>query len=478
MAKKQKNFKEKTLSGVLWSAVGTLGLQAFALAFGLVLMAMLPPEDFGDFAMVFSIVGFSTILLDFGFGQALINKRNADDLDFSSVFWLNTAIGIVLFALIWLISGPLSQFYATPRIKEVTQALSLVFFINALGVVQRAHLMKNLRLKQLAMTEILSALLSWGGAVLMAYMGYGIWSLVGQRIVQALAFVTFLWIASGWRPSFAYQSARIKEIMNFSLNLFANQSVNYLANNIDKVLIGKFVGAGAVGIYGRSYSIVMRPTNSINQLLYKVFFPTYSNIQEEDARVREIHKGVAEIVFLLVGTFMSVLFFMAEPLIQAVYDEEWYGMIPIVQALCAASTVVVISMVHGNVYLAKGRSGLLFKVNLASRIITILGIVIGLQFGIFYVAVSLIITFAVRLLLSSYFLERLVGFTIGDLFQAMVRPLGILLPILMAGWVCEYYDIGIFVQILFMLSMGALFFLLIKPPLYHQAVELLNKKRR
>lgn len=414
-----KLLKEKAINGFFWSFMSQFGRQVLTLVITIFLARLLSPKEFGLIALVTAITGFASIFSEMGYGAALIQKKDVTDKDYSSVFWVNVLIGLFLTLLFSFGSELVAAFYDNPDLKLITILLSLNFILNAFTIVQRIQLVKEIKFKVLAKIELIAIFISGFVAVILAMYGFGVYSLVVQIISISVVSNIILWYNSNWRPTFLIDKASIKSLNKFSLNLLGNQIFNYWTKNLDNLLIGKFIGAEALGLYSRSYSLLAYRVNSVSKVLSNVMFPTLSNIQDDNKRIKNIYLKVVKVICFVVFPLIVGLYVTAENIILLLFGENWMEMVPVFKALSIYGFALAIGSVHGNIYLAKGRTGLQLKVGVFFKSLSILAIIIGLKWGVLGVAYCL----GIVSLLSQFPQIRITGNLIGLKLKEVINSL-------------------------------------------------------
>lgn len=348
-------------SGVAWTTLAKVVSQATGIGVTLLLARLLTPRDFGLVGMVSVFSGFVALLGELGFGAALVQKSELEERHLSTVFWFNTAAGVLLGGAMAAAAPLLAEFYAEPKLVGLTRAVALSFVIMPLGAVHQAVLSRKLGFKSLAWVDTLVALLSAVVAVVAALRGLGPWALVLRSLTVAAAGVVGLWLAAGWRPRLSFDARALKELLGFSANLFAFNAVNYWARNGDQLLIGKVLGAASVGIYARAYSTMTMPISEVTSVLTKVMFPTLSRLQHRHDEFRALYLRSLENIALLTFPLMAVLLAIANPFVLSVFGPNWAEVVPVLQVLCPVAAVQSIGTTAGWIYQATGRTDVLFR---------------------------------------------------------------------------------------------------------------------
>ncbi len=228
------SFRTRTVNALSWSFASKFTSQAISIVFGIILARLLVPEDFGLIAMIMVMMGFAGLLADVGLGSALIQKIDVNEDHYSSVFWANNVLGLVLAIIMMLLSPLIAAFYKQPELELITIVLSINFMFGALAMVPRARLSKKMAFRELAIIDLLEMFLSGGVAVAMAAAGYGYWSLVSQKIAASISSAILLWVIARWKPKLSYNMAAVKELVKFSFSVFLTRSLQYISRNISQ----------------------------------------------------------------------------------------------------------------------------------------------------------------------------------------------------------------------------------------------------
>jgi len=416
-------FRDRTLSALGWSLGGQLGRQAASFVIGIVLARLLSPEEFGLVAMVTVLTGFAAVLADFGFGAALVQKDDAEERHFSSVFWVNLTVGFLL-TLVFAGAAPLvASFYETPELVGITVAMSLTFLLSSINVVQRTRLSKALDFQRLSLIEVASLIVSSVVAVILATMGFGVWALVFHAVGRSAVEAALLWILNDWRPHRILDRAALAELIGFSGSLMGTQALNYWARNLDDLLVGRVFGEQALGAYNKAYSVMLFPLENISRVIGRVMFPALSLVKENRELVASVFLRSTRSISLVTFPMMLGLLVTAEPFVIGLLGPQWRPMIPILQVLCFVGLVQSVTTLTGSLYLSQGRADLQLRVGLALKVVTLAGIVIGLRWG----PVGVAIGYGAATVINSYpafrFAGGLVGLRFIDLLRAVFATL-------------------------------------------------------
>jgi O-antigen/teichoic acid export membrane protein len=374
-------FKEKTIRGGL----AKVGAQAttFSLRFGslMVLAHLLDPKDFGLVGMVTAFTGILNLFRDFGLSAAAVQRLKVTEEQVSTLFWINLLVGAALTLLVIAMAPVIAAFYREPRLLWVTVILASGFIVNAAGVQHSALLQRQMRFTTMAGIDVLSLAISITVGIAMALRGYGYWSLVATALVPTLVTTTCLWLAAAWIPGKPRQGTGLRSMLRFGGTLTLNGIVVYIAYNLDKVLLGRWWGAQAVGLYGRAYTLINIPTENLNTAAGEVAFPALSRVQDDPVRLKRYFlKGYSLVLALTVPITIACALF-ANDLIPVVLGPKWHEAIPIFRLL--SPTMLILAFINPLIWLvlSLGMVGRSLRVGLVYAPIVIAGCVAGLPYG-------------------------------------------------------------------------------------------------
>jgi O-antigen/teichoic acid export membrane protein len=376
-----KDIKHRTLRGGL-AKVCAQGA-TFTLRIGslMVLARLLDPKDFGLVGMVTAFTGVLNMFRDFGLGAAAVQSANVTEEQVSTLFWINLGVGGTLTLLMMAMAPAIAAFYHEPRLVWVAVLLACGFLFNAAGVQHSAYLQRRMRFTVMAGIDVMALVISIVVGISMAARGYGYWALAAMAVAPPLVVTAGLWIASGWIPGRPRKRAGVRSMMRFGGTMTLTGLVVYIAYNFEKVLLGRFWGAQAVGLYGRAYQLITIPTDNLNSSVGEVAFSALSRLQHDPVRFRSYFlKGYSLVLALTLPlTIMCALF--ANDLISVLLGPKWHDAIAIFRLL--SPTILIFAMINPLAWLlfSLGMLGRSLKVALVLAPLVIAGYVAGLPYG-------------------------------------------------------------------------------------------------
>lgn len=417
-----KDLKHKTIRGGaarLFSQGANFAIRVVSL---MVLARLLDPADFGLVGMVTAVTGVLTMFRDFGLSSAAVQWANISEEQSSTLFWINVLVGVLL-TLVAVAMAPLVvAFYHEPRLFRVTAVLALSFLFNAAGVQHSALLQRQMRFTTLAMISTLAWLIGTALAIGGAKLHYGYWALVAMALAVPLTTTICLWVATAWVPGRPRRRTGIIHMMRFGGTITANGLVMYIASNFEKVLLGRYWGVDALGIYGRAYQLVNIPTDNLNQAAGEVAFSALSRVKDDPERTRNYFlKGYSLVLAMTLPVTMACAFF-AEDIIRVLLGPKWMGAAPIFRFL--APTILAFAVLNplGWLMNSLGLVGRGLKIALVLGPLMIAGYAIGLRHGPQGVAIAYSSTMVLAVMPLIAWAVRGTAITIGDIVKTIAKP--------------------------------------------------------
>ena len=368
------DLREQTITGLGWSGISQILRQFLTIGIGISLARILLPADFGLIALVSVFTRFAGVLGDFGFSSALIQRKKVSEDHFSSVFWCNLLLGVGITIVLILLAPSIAVFFEKPELQSLAILASLNFSLTPLSAVHRARLRRELSFRSLGIIDVAGVIAAGGTGIVMAKLGYGVWSLVAMELAGTMAIViTSFWVTR-WIPQCRFKLQALGDLSKFSLNMIGTNIFNYWIRNLDNLLIGKFLGETQLGLYSRAYSLMFMPISQISEVLRNVMFPSLSRVGNEIDRVRAIYLRSTAAIWFISAPAMVGLFAVSPHAIPFLLGDKWLPIIPIFQLLCLLGAAQSVLSTVGWIYLSQGRTDLMFKWSIFAGIIIIHGL--------------------------------------------------------------------------------------------------------
>lgn len=360
-----------------------------SIVFTIWLARLLSPEDFGVLAMIAVFTGLAQLLSDVGLGAALIQNRNTTEDHYSSVFWFNVAVGATMTVAFIALAPSIANFYDTPVIEPLLGVLAFQFIIGSLVLVPQQRLIKHLKFGKISIANIVAMLVSNSLGVYLAMEGFGVWSLVWKALTQTILITVIIYLLAHWLPKLIFSLKAIKELFLFSVYVLGTELLQYFTNNLDSLIVGRFLGAESAGLLDRSKSLKTLPLANVSSVIGNVMFPALSLLKDDTARVKAVYLRSTGAIAFATFPLMIGLMAVADNFVIGLLGDQWSGMIFLFQVLCIGGIASSIVTVTGSVYKSQGASKLQFHTNLITKPITISLVLVGINWGLLGVVIAL-----------------------------------------------------------------------------------------
>jgi PST family polysaccharide transporter len=417
------DIKERVLRGGLAKLCGQGAMSGLRVAFMVILARLLEPNDFGLVAMVTGVTAVLELFTTAGLSAAAVQRSTITDEQMSTLFWINMLVGIILALLCWSIAPLLVGFYQEPRLFWPTAAIGAAFIFSSAGVQQNALLQRQMRYATLTAIEVISQFASVCVGVSLALAGYGYWALVGAGVVLPASMTVCMWVVTAWIPGRPRWDAELPSMLRFGGTVTLNGVVIYIAYNLDKVLLGRFWGAAALGYYSMAGQLINVPTATLNRVVGEVAFSALSRLQHDVVRFRSYFlKGYQLVVSMTLPITVFAATF-AEDIVLVILGGKWAEAVPIFRLL--SPTILVFGMINPLAWLvlSSGRQARSLNLAVIIAVLVIAAYIIGLPYG--PKGVALAFSTAMMLWLVPHVIWAVYGMSVSawDLFRTAGRPL-------------------------------------------------------
>lgn len=443
------NLRSRVLRGAAWTTSAALGVQASRLLFGVALARLLTPHEYGiaGMALVFSalVVGIS----DLGLGAGLVQRTAISETDRSTVFWTTLALGAVLTAVGIVLSWPIAAFFGEPEVQPLFAAVSSGFVVVALGRVHAVLLQRDMAFKAISLRVMAATIAGGVVAVVLAALGYGPWALVGMNLANGVVTTVLLWAFSPWHPSFTFSMASLRDLGGFGLNVFGSRVFEYVQGNADKVLVGRFLGSSALGIYNIAFSLVVLPFLALVLALVDALFPAMSRVQGDADRVAAGWLNATRMLVAITLPAMLGLVVVAPDLVAVVLGDKWLAAVEVLQPLALAMAIYSVVAFSTTVFMALDRTSLVLRFTVCEVAVTTAALAVGLRWGIEGVAVAYLASVAIMRASLGWLTTRALGLSPMVPLRALAGVVQAALVMTGAAWAARLtlLDLGVPVEL-------------------------------
>lgn len=402
-------LKDKAISGVKWNAIGRFSTQGVNFIIGLILARLLSPSDYGVVGMVGIFFAIAQTFIDSGFGSALIRKNDCTDTDYSTAFYFNVIVGLVCCILLWVASPLIANFFNTPILKDLVKVMSLNMFVSSFAIVHGTKLTHAVDFKSQSIIKLITAIISGVCGVLMAYKGFGVWSLVYQQLMATGLRVVLLYVVTKWLPKLEFSKGSFKYLFNFGSKILAASLLHTIYANMTTMIIGKFYSAKDLGYYSRGESLATYPSTNITGILQSVTYPVLSKIQDDDEHLIQSYRKLISMTSLVIFFGMFLLAALAKPLIVTLLTDKWLDAVIYLQIFCFAYMFDHICALNLNILYVKGYSNLVLKLEVIKKTISISMILAAVPFGVMAICIARALYTQIAVVINTYYTGKLFG---------------------------------------------------------------------
>lgn len=414
------SLSNKAAKGVVWASIDRFSMMGLQFAVNLILARLLIPADFGAIGMLAIFIAVTTVLIDGGFGSALIQKKTPTQIDYSTIFYWNVIFSTFLYAILFLCAPLIADFYKMPILSGVLRGWGLTLIINSILTVQRVKLQKSLAFQTLAITNICAYVTGSVAGIVMAYRGWGVWSLVTMQVLYAAIAVVVLAIITHWHPSFCFSKESMRELFSFGGFIMAASILQEVCKNLQGILIGKKFSATQMGYFSQAYKLDNITSYSIPQVIVQVMYPVYSSIQDERERLNDMVLMNIRVISFLIFPLLALLILIGEPLITLLYGDKWLPAVPYFQVLCVGGFFVCLQNVNFYAVAAVGKSKQLFYWSFYKWGFLLVALITGMTIGMYGILWGMVLSNLNIFLVNCFLASRHVGIRVDSQLKALI----------------------------------------------------------
>lgn len=457
-------LKKKTLTGLFWTFTEVISNQGIQFLIQIFLARLILPEEFGLIGMITVFIAISNSIIDSGFSNALIREKEVNQNDYSTVFYFNLITAIVIYVILYFLSPMISVFFAQPKLSLILRVLAITIIINAFGIIPRAILTRKINFKAQMIINISSSLVSGFIAIILAYKGFGIWSLVFRTIIMQFMQALMLSIVNKWRPSLVFSKNSFEKLFGFGWKLLVSGLIDTIYNNLYYMVIGKMYSASDLGYYTNAQKLRDIAATSISTAVQKVSYPVLSCMQNEEEVLKNMYKKIIKSSVYITFPVMFGLAIVARPLILILFGDNWSKSIIYFQILCLAGMLYPLHAINLNILQVKARSDLFLKLEILKKCVSIILIAIAIlsKWGVIGLIWMQVVSSVISFFINSYYSKSIIGYStlnqMKDILPILIITLFMGITTYFIGTFVPNYN---FIKILIQISFGSVFFIVI-----------------
>jgi O-antigen/teichoic acid export membrane protein len=404
-------LKRKATDGLLWSGIDKFSTMFLQFVLGIVLARILVPHDYGLIGMIAVFIAIGQSLVNSGFYAALIQKKDVNDRDHSTIFYFNLITSILLYGILFLSSGYIADFYKEPLLVDLIRIVGLNIIIMSFSLIHRVILTINIDFKTQAIVNITASLLGGVVGIVLAIYGYGVWALVYQLLCKNLTTSLMFWILNHWKPLIVFDSKSFKALFGFGSNLLISELLRIFFRNIYLIIIGKTYNAEELGYFTRAILFKQIPGTLVNSILQSVTFPLLVKVIDNDAKTKDILERSVRLSGFLLSPVTFIFLFYSEPIILVLLTEKWLPSVLLLQILSLEIIFLPVQFVNLNYLNAKGRSDLFLYLEVIKNILTIVVIIATYKLGLVQLVIGYVGVSFLSFFINTYFTKKFIRYS-------------------------------------------------------------------
>lgn len=452
----EESLKNTTVRGVEWSIADTLSYQGITFLVGMVLARILSPEEYGLIGIITIFIIVFDAIVDGGFSNALIRKNDADDLDYSTVFYANLVVSILLATLLFFSSSAIGSFFKQPQLVPLTKVMSSIIIINAFVIIQRTILVKRIDFKTQTKCSLISSLIGGAVGIGMAVGGFGVWSLVGQQVSMQLGRAILLWCSTRWYPKLRYSWERFNALFSFGWKLLLSSIISTLWNQVYQVVIGKCYTPATLGQFTRAQQFSTICSSNLTAVVQRVSYPVLSRIQDDKPRLKDAYRRVIKTTVLMSFVLMLGMAAVAKSMIQVLIGDQWLPAVPYLQIICLYMMLYPLHAINLNMLQVQGRSDIYLKLEIMKKGVAVIPVLLGIFVNIYWMLAGCVITDIFAFYLNAHYSGPFINYGFMDQIKDILPSLGIALAMALLVFCLSFLPISPFILLPLQIVAGAL----------------------
>lgn len=469
-------IRNKTIKGVGWSFADNIFNQGITFLVGLILARLLTPEEYGLIGIITIFIAIFNSIVDSGFSNALIRKKDAKDIDYNTVFITNLVLSFVLFGVLFISAPAISKLFNHSQLIPLLRVMGLIVIINSFAIIQRTILVKKVDFKTQTKVSLISSVSSGVVGITMAISGLGVWSLVGQQVSKQFLNSFFLWIFSNWYPKVQFSFQSFKELFSFGWKLLVSGLIDTLWREIYQVVIGKCYTPVALGQYTRAQQFASICSSNLTSVVQRVSFPILSSVRDDREKLKYGYKRIIKVTMLVSFVLMLGLAAVAKSMVIFLIGEQWLPCVPYLQIICMQMMLYPLHSLNLNMLQVQGRSDLFLKLEIIKKIVAIGPLLLGIFVNIYWMLGSSVVTGFIAYYLNAYYSGPFLNYSIKEQVNDIMPSFGVAITMAIPVFFMSFIPINHFALFSLQIVIGAILTIgiceIIKLPEYFEVKDI------
>lgn len=468
----QNSIKNKTVTGISWSAADVFLSQGVTFIVGIVLARLLTPAEYGLIGICSIFIMIFNGIIDSGFSAALIRKIDATRDDYNTMFIVNMALSVLLYGVMFAASPFIAQFFERPELVDLLKVMGLVLILQALSIVQYTILSKRLDFKTKTKASVLAAISSGVIGVGLAFAGFGVWALVAQQLSKYAIYTVCLWIFNKWWPSIRFSMQSFRYMWGFGWKMMLSGLLDHVWKELYQVVVGKFYSPATLGQYSRSKEYAHIFSTNITSIIQKVSYPVLSELQDDTTRMVAAYRKLIKTTMFITAVCMLSMGAVAEPLIYCLIGPQWHQAATFLPIICLSLTLYPLHAINLNMLKVQGRSDIFLYLEIIKKVIAVGPICLGIFVGIYWMLIGSVITGFISFFLNTYYTGKKLNYSSWSQLKDVAPSYGLGLIIASSVYFFKYLPISNFIVLPIQIVVGiGIFFLVCEKSQKEEYIE-------
>lgn len=405
------SLKKKTIGGFIWRLAERVGAEGVTFIVSIILARLLDPSDYGAISLITVFTSILSVFINSGMGTALIQKIDADDLDYSSLFYFNMVMCLLLYGVMFFSAPLIADFYNMPELTAYVRVISLTLVISGVKGIQQSYVSKNMLFKKFFFSTLGGTLVSAVVGVVMAYEGFGTWALIGQQLSNMVIDTAVLWITVKWRPKWMFSFKRLKKLFSYGWKMLASALLDTTYNQLRSLIIGKVYSSADLAFYNKAYTFPNVVISNINTSIDSVLLPSLASVQRDRETLKAITRRAITTSIYIIAPFLMGLAACGESIISILLTDKWLPSYPYMVVICITFMFRPINTANLNAIQAMGRSDIFLKLEIIKKIIGIIAVLITFKISVMAMVLSLLVTIVLSQITNSWPNKKLINYS-------------------------------------------------------------------
>lgn len=451
-------LKERTITGVSWSAADAFWGQGVTFLVGLVLARLLTPSEYGLIGICLIFISIINSIIDGGFSSALIRQKNTSNEDYQTMFVTNMVLSIVLYIILYFCSPLISIFFDRPELTDIIRVTGIILILQALSIVQNTILTKRIDFKTKTKASVISSVISGVIGIGMAFTHFGVWALVGQQISKWLLYTVCLWIMSKWWPTYKFSIVSLRYMWGFGWKIMVSSLLDQTWSQLYQVVVGKFYSPSTLGQYTRSREYASLFSVNFQAIIGRVTYPVLAEVQDDKARMLDAYRRIIKVSMFVTAIAMISMGAVSEPLIYCLIGPQWHEAATFLPFICVSLSLYPLHAINLNMLKVQGRSDLFLVLEIIKKIISIGPICLGIFINIYWMLIGSVISGVLSFFINSYYSGRLLNYSSWAQIRDIAPSYGLAILMAVSVYFFKFLPVSNYIILPIQIVIGAVVF--------------------